>query len=167
MYRTIEDFTEAYGVLTEGTIKLFEVLAKGNLDQSVGEGFRTVRQIAWHIVVTVPEMMRLTGLPLSAIDPTTPPPKTAAKIREGYKKVAEELVEAVESNWDDDTLLVVDDMYGAEWARGLSLAALIHHEIHHRGQLTVVLRQAGVKIPGLYGPAKEEWSRYGMEEPPY
>jgi hypothetical protein len=31
--------------------------------------------------------------------------------------------------------------------------------------MTVLMRLAGLKIPGLYGPSKEEWSRYGMKEP--
>jgi uncharacterized damage-inducible protein DinB len=167
MYRTIEDFVEAYENLSEGTLGVLEQLTDENLDQSVGDGFRSLRHLGWHIVATVPEMMRLTGLPLSAIDPAAPPPETAAEIIDGYKKVTSELVDAVNANWDDESLEEVDDMYGQKWERGLSLAALIHHEIHHRGQMTVLLRQAGCKVPGLYGPSKEEWSQYGMEEPPY
>jgi uncharacterized damage-inducible protein DinB len=26
-----------------------------------------------------------------------------------------------------------------------------------RGQLTVLMRQADLKVPGVYGPSKEEW----------
>jgi uncharacterized damage-inducible protein DinB len=36
------------------------------------------------------------------------------------------------------------------------------HEIHHRGQMTVLMRQAGLKVPGVYGPSREEWTAYGM-----
>ncbi len=32
----------------------------------------------------------------------------------------------------------------------------ISHLIHHRGQLTVYLRLAGVAVPGLYGPSADE-----------
>ncbi|MDB4894556.1 MAG: hypothetical protein JWN15_818 [Firmicutes bacterium] len=32
---------------------------------------------------------------------------------------------------------------------------LLHHLIHHRGQLLTYLRLLGVKIPGLYGPTRE------------
>jgi uncharacterized damage-inducible protein DinB len=167
MYRKIDDFAKAYGILTEGTVKALALLNDGNLDQSVGEGHRTLRHLGWHIVVTVPEMMKLCGLPLSAVDERLPPPDTAAEIVDGYKKVTAELVEAIEANWKDESLTEVDDLYGQKWERGLSLAALINHEIHHRGQMTVLLRQAGGKVPGLYGPAKEEWPQYGMETPPY
>jgi uncharacterized damage-inducible protein DinB len=33
---------------------------------------------------------------------------------------------------------------------------IIHHAIHHRGQLTLMCRLAGGKAPGLYGPNREE-----------
>lgn len=167
MFRKIDDFVETYKQLAEGTIKVLVLLDDNNLDQSVGEGHRTLRHLGWHIVVTVPEMMRLTGLPLSAVAIDSPPPADAGAILDGYKKVATELVDAIKNNWDDDTLTHVDDMYGQKWARGASLAALIHHEIHHRGQMTVLLRQAGRRVPGLFGPAKEEWPEFGMETPPY
>ena len=28
-----------------------------------------------------------------------------------------------------------------------------------------LMRQAGLKVPGLYGPAMEEWSAYGAPTP--
>ena len=31
------------------------------------------------------------------------------------------------------------------------------------GQMTVLLRQAGSSVPGVMGPAKEEWTQMGME----
>jgi uncharacterized damage-inducible protein DinB len=31
-----------------------------------------------------------------------------------------------------------------------------NHIIHHRGQLTVYLRLAGLKVPGMYGPSADE-----------
>lgn len=31
--------------------------------------------------------------------------------------------------------------------------------------MTVLMRQAGLTVPGIYGPAKEEWATFGMEAP--
>jgi uncharacterized damage-inducible protein DinB len=28
--------------------------------------------------------------------------------------------------------------------------------------MTVLMRQAGLKVPGIYGPSREEWSQFGM-----
>lgn len=35
-------------------------------------------------------------------------------------------------------------------------AMVINHLVHHRGQLSVYLRLAGGKVPGLYGPSGDE-----------
>jgi uncharacterized damage-inducible protein DinB len=57
-------------------------------------------------------------------------------------------------------------MFGQfEWAKGFSLSMLINHQIHHRGQMTILMRQANLIVTGVYGPAKEEWSQMGMEAP--
>jgi uncharacterized damage-inducible protein DinB len=39
--------------------------------------------------------------------------------------------------------------------RGAMLRSLIDHQTHHRGQMTVLLRQAGLPVPGVMGPTKE------------
>ena len=167
MYRKIDDFLEAYENITRGTLRLFESMSDDCLDRAVTEGHRTLGQIAWHIVVTVPEMMSKTGLAVSGVDEQAPPPETAAEIIGAYHKVTSGLAGAVKAGWQDESLTHEDEMYGQKWARGMTLTALIDHEIHHRGQMTVLLRQAARPVPGLMGPSKEEWGQYGMEAPPY
>lgn len=39
---------------------------------------------------------------------------------------------------------------------GVVRAILLNHTIHHRGQLTVYLRQLGVALPSTYGPTADE-----------
>jgi len=167
MFRKISDFLQSYDSLTDGTTRVFEQLTDENLDRRVAPGYRTLGDIAWHIVVTIPEMMSRTGLELSAADQHATPPTSAREIQDGYAEASAELRKAVESQWSDETLLETDDMYGERWPRGVSLTSLIHHEIHHRGQMTVLLRQAGAAVPGVYGPSKEEWGQYGGEPPAY
>jgi hypothetical protein len=29
----------------------------------------------------------------------------------------------------------------------------------------VLMRQAGLEIPGLYGPSRQEWAAFGMKPP--
>ena len=54
-------------------------------------------------------------------------------------------------------------MYGEQWANGLTLRLLISHEIHHRGQMFVLMRQAGLRVPDIYGPTREVWIEQGMQ----
>jgi uncharacterized damage-inducible protein DinB len=93
------------------------------------------------------------------------PVPAAAKIAGAYETTARSLLEAIKKEWTDATLSVVDDMYGEKWPRGLTLQILIDHEVHHRGQMTVLMRQAGLVVPGIYGPAREEWAGFGAPPP--
>jgi hypothetical protein len=47
-------------------------------------------------------------------------------------------------------------------SRGQTLLYMIFHQAHHRGQITVLMRQAGLKVVGIYSPAQEEWAEQGM-----
>ncbi|HEX9105992.1 MAG TPA: DinB family protein [Longimicrobiales bacterium] len=161
MFRRVEDFTKAWGTEYEGTLKVFRALTDASLGQRVdGEG-RTVGRLAWHITQSVPEMMNRTGLTLESADEHAPVPATAAAIVTAYEAAGKALLEQVGS-WDDAALLEARDMYGEQWPNGLTLEILIRHQTHHRGQMTVLMRQAGLVVPGVYGPAREEWSAYGM-----
>lgn len=167
MYRKVSDFLDAHERLTDATTRIFEQLTDDNLEQAVAPGYRTLGDLAWHIVTTIPEMTNRAGLGLSAVDETSLPPDSAQEIRDGYATASAELVDAVKSQWTDEDLTKTDGMYGEEWPRGLTLSAVILHEVHHRGQMTVLLRQAGASVPGVYGPSKEEWAKMGTEPPAY
>lgn len=125
---------------------------------------RTLGRLAWHVTTTLAEMMERTGLKVGGPSHDAPVPPSAAAIAATYEAAAKAVADAV-SAWTDATLEVQDEMYGQKWPRGLTLQALVTHQAHHRGQMTVLMRQAGLKVPGAYGPAREEWSAYGMEPP--
>ncbi len=167
MYRKLSDFEQAFGHRSDATARMMDRLTDASLSQPSAPGHRTLGEIAWHVVVSIPEMTARTGLPLTAVNPREPPPDRAARIQRAYRELADELLRLVRESWSDETLLESDDMYGERWPRGLTLAALIHHETHHTGQMSVLMRQAGLRVPGVYGPAKEEWAAMGMEPPRY
>ncbi|MFH1279433.1 MAG: DinB family protein [Candidatus Eisenbacteria bacterium] len=167
MFRRMDDFLNAYDSLREGTGKMMDIMTDEMLVRRVAEGHRTLGGMAWHITTTIPEMMKQVGLGLSSVDAEAPPPGSAKEIADAYRKVSAELAAALREKWSDDTLEIEDDLYGQKFARGKTLAAVLSHETHHRGQMTVLLRQAGAVVPGLFGPAKEEWEGYGKEPPPY
>ena len=167
MFRKLDDFFNGYQNLVEGTKKIFSAIDTDSMDRSVAPGHRTLRGLAWHIVTTVPEMMNQLGLGLSSVDEKTRPPESPDEVRDAYGKVTDELVAALKAKWTDDDLTKTDELYGETWPRGVTLKILMDHEIHHRGQLTVLLRQAGRPVPGVYGPSKEEWTGLGMEPPSY
>ncbi|MBD3160790.1 MAG: hypothetical protein GF346_01475 [Candidatus Eisenbacteria bacterium] len=165
MFRKLDDFLRAYAYQTESTKKILACLTDENLGQAVLDGHRTLGRIAWHITTSTAEMLNRTGLGVSAVGGDDPLPVAAEEIRTQYERVTTEAVEKIRASWSDETLAETDDMYGDQWPRGMTLAILIHHEIHHRGQMTVLLRQAGAKVPGVFGPSLEEWADYGADAP--
>ena len=164
MIRTIADFEETWKNERESSTKVMKALTDASLAQRVSTDGRSLGRIAWHIVQTLGEMGRQTGLAMQVADEHTPQPATAAAIADAYDAGAEALAKAVRTTWTDAELPVEIDMYGQKWARGFALAGLIAHEVHHRGQMTVLMRQAGLMVPGVYGPAKEEWAAFGMPQ---
>lgn len=165
MFRAIEDFVQNWTYESASTQKQMDQLTDESLAQPISGDHRTLGRIAWHIVTTIPEMMSHVGLKMSEVDFKAPVPKTAAEIKKAYAAVSRQLMDQIKADWNDATLQIEDDMYGEKWKRGITLLILIKHEIHHRGQMTVLMRQAGLKVLGFYGPAKEEWVNYGAPPP--
>ena len=162
MYIKLEDFIKDWTYESESTLKVFNNLTDESLTKIVNENVRTAGRLAWHITTSIGEMASRVGLKFKADDPYSAVPATAKEIVDAYKDASENLIAGVKSNWNDETLIVEDDMYGEMWKRGSTLAIIITHQIHHRAQLTVVMRLNGLKVPGVYGPSKEEWKSYGM-----
>ena len=165
MFTKLSHFEKAWEFESDGTLKLLRALTDASLSQAVAPHERTLGRIAWHVTTSLPEMMARTGVKLAGPAEHAPLPKTAAAIVAGYEAAAGSLVPALESAWTDATLQEVDDMYGDKWKRGLTLTVLITHQTHHRGQMTVLMRQAGLRVPGVYGPAHEDWAGMGMQPP--
>jgi uncharacterized damage-inducible protein DinB len=165
MFVKLKHFERAWQHESESTLRVLRALTDASLAQPVAPQERTLGRIAWHVTTTLPEMMGRTGLKLAGPDEHAPMPQTAAAIAAGYQAASASLVDAIAAAWTDETLQQTDDMYGQTWKRGVTLSALITHQAHHRGQMTVLMRQAGLKVPGVYGPAREDWAGMGMEPP--
>lgn len=165
MYRNVQDFLGSWKYESDATHKILCTLTDASLAQRVGPDDRTLGRVVWHLTTSIPEMMERTGLKLTCPAPDAPSPGSAAAIADTYREAAALLAGQIEAEWTDESLEVEDDMYGERWKRGTTLGVLIAHQTHHRGQATVLMRQAGLTVPGVYGPAREEWSAMGMSPP--
>lgn len=165
MFQNLNDFTASWKYEREATEKVLAALTDASLGQAINHDHRTIGRIAWHIIQTAPEMLEKTGLTVEGPPYESPAPTSAADILAAYRKTADSVESQIAAAWTDESLQVEDDMYGERWKRGYTLFCLIIHQSHHRGQLTVLMRQAGLPVPGVYGPAKEEWAGMGMAAP--
>jgi len=164
MYRKIEDFEADWAQESEATLRVLRALTDASLAQRVSPEGRSAGRLAWHVATSIAEMAEQAGLKgvEGNADDKAPTPGRASEIVEGYELAAHTFADAVRSQWSDDDLREEIPMYGDMWSKGLTLSILIRHQAHHRGQLTVLMRQAGLTVPGCYGPAREEWAAMGM-----
>jgi uncharacterized damage-inducible protein DinB len=165
MYKSIKDFLTDRKEENGFTLKLFKELTDESLKQKVWAEGRTLGFLAWHITISIGEMMSKIGLKPDYPPEDAPAPVKAAEIYCTYEKASASMMKEVEAKLTDESLNEEISAYGQTWKKGMILYMLSGHEIHHRGQLTVLMRQAGIKVPGIFGPAKEEWAAYGMQAP--
>jgi len=162
MYRKLEDFTNDWTQESESTLKVFNNLTDESLTKKVNKNVRNAGKLAWHITTSIGEMAHRTGLTFKTMDEESVAPATVKEIVDTYKSTSDNIIAEIKEKWNDEKLLEENDMYGEKWAKGTTLKVLVSHQIHHRAQLTIVMRLNGLKVPGVYGPSKEEWVQYGL-----
>lgn len=162
MYTSIENFKNDFKSETAMTLKMFRAIPDDKLKTKPHENIRSLQRLAWHITLTLGEMMGKTGLSINCPDENTPAPDNIEAICRAYETAAASVLAGVEKNWNDNQLTDLLDMYGEKWSKGTVLDVLIKHEIHHRAQMSTIMRLLDIKVPGTYGPSKEEWAAWNM-----
>ncbi|MDB4952047.1 MAG: dinB family protein [Gemmatimonadetes bacterium] len=155
MYRKIEDFEQTWARESESTLKVLRALTDESLAQPVADGHQTLGGLAWHLTVALTGIAGQMGLPVDGPERGMPMP-SAAEIAAAYEAAARSVAEEVRECWTDELIAEPVPFFGRETPAGVALTFLVLHQTHHRGQMTVLMRQAGLKVPGMYGPAKEE-----------
>ncbi|MFD1848547.1 DinB family protein [Oceanobacillus bengalensis] len=156
MYRKVDDFLADWSFATNGTLQVLESLSDEKLDQAIVEGHSTLGWLGWHISTAPVYFSGLVGLHITSPGDVRVVPNKAKDIVQAYKEVSEAVKSEVEKNFTDEKLIETVDNHGKDTPRGALLRVLIEHQTHHRGQMTVLLRQAGLHVPGVMGPTKED-----------
>ena len=163
MYHTINEFLDDWKTESESTLKVFKNITDESLNREIPNYRRTIGILAWHITGSIGEMMRTAGSPIDAVEESNDQPDSISKIIEEYEKASNNMAAKIKSEWTDASLKEEVNMYGEMWKKEFALKVIVTHQIHHRSQMTVLMRQAGLKVPGIYGPSYEEWKQFGME----
>ncbi|MWC27137.1 DinB family protein [Paenibacillus sp. MMS18-CY102] len=164
MFTSIQNFIEEYTVEYEGTYKLLQLIKDEALQQRVTPEGRTLGYLAWHLVPSK-SIFEPAGLQFEGPPDRSPAPESAETIAQTYLAAAQSLIQAIQTQLTDEDLQRTVITFNQPWKIGYTLSAFLKHEVHHRGQLTILMRQAGLPLIGLYGPTKEEWAEYGVPAP--
>jgi len=114
--------------------------------------------LAWQLAVSQRALVGLLEKGEALWD-TTPHPSKAIDIVSLWDKSTEELRQRLkstdEAKWSSKASL---SMGGSAWSDSIEnmFWGFLLDMIHHRGQLSVYLRQLGVALPSIYGPTADE-----------
>ena len=154
MYRDVNDFIEEWQQSAAGTLQVFEAMTDEKLDQAIAEGHNTLGWLAWHLTNTPVFFGQILGLQITPAGDRAVVPTSAAEIVAAYKQVMADVTEEAKK-LSNETLLEELPAFGTTVKKGAMLRKLVDHQTHHRGQMTVLLRQADLAVPGIMGPTKE------------
>lgn len=161
MYTSVSNFKKEFQYEYKSTLNVFQHVTNETLTLKPHANIRSMQRLIWHITITLGEMLGKAGLTIDCPSEHSEPLNDMAEICKVYEKAATSVLQQVD-HWSDADLLTEVNMYGDNWTKGTVLSVLIKHEAHHRGQLTVLMRLHGLKVPGVYGPSKEEWAAWNM-----
>ena len=125
---------------------------------------RTLGQLAFHIAVVPGSVAEFVAAPSPVQAPQFGPDPSPASSSELMPMLDQSIAKAkkVLGGMDDATLMatwrmMLGDREIMALPRGVMLRSImLNHWYHHRGQLTVYLRQLGVPLPSIYGPTADE-----------
>ncbi len=148
---------------TQTTRRVLERVPDNQLAWRPHEKARTLGELALHVAMVPGGVAELVASPSPAQAPqfTDPSPTSASELIPALDQSIAK-VKKVLGGMDDAALMATwrlmqgDRELLAVPRVAMLRSVMLNHWYHHRGQLTVYLRELGVPIPSIYGPSADE-----------
>ncbi len=160
----LQIFMNTWDAEAKKTAAALRALPAGQYDFRPDAGGRSLGELAWHLAEI--DGYSGFGIERGKFEMGVRPegierPKTIEELAPGYERVHADAMRRVGKLTAADLDRKVIFFTGDEMAiRDILWSALLHHQIHHRGQLSVLCRLAGGVAPGAYGPNREEMAKF-------
>jgi len=155
----IERFVSTWEYESELTARLLKTLPKDQYDFRPDPEGRSLGELAWHLaeieaIMTTIAITRNFSGPMPA---GLERPRTLDEMGVGYERIHREAVDRVRSIAPDDLDRTFPFFGGQRLSvRNVLWTPLLHHLIHHRGQLMMMIRMAHAVPSRIYGPMRED-----------
>jgi uncharacterized damage-inducible protein DinB len=159
--KELETFRSVWEAETANTIRVLESIPEGAYDFRPDPAGRSIGEMAWHLAeVDACIIYGVSTMHFAYSDPVPhleKRPREAAQLAPAFARVHARSLELLAGVTADklDTEIQFADGRGMT-VRDVLWIEILHHTIHHRGQLALLCRMAGGSPPGLYGPNREE-----------
>ncbi len=148
---------------TQTTRRVLERVPDNQLAWRPHEKARTLGELALHVAMVPGGVAELVASPSPAQAPQfiDPSPKSASELIPALDQSIAKATKAL-GDLDDATLMATwrlmqgDRELLAAPRVAMLRSVMLNHWYHHRGQLTVYLRELGVPVPAIYGPSADE-----------
>jgi uncharacterized damage-inducible protein DinB len=155
----VATFRSRWNHEAERTVRVLESLPGDQYEYRPDPKGRSIGELAWHLSEIdaclsfgiAERRFRLEDEP-----PGLARPRQIDQLAPGYRRIHEEAVARLATLDDthlDESVTYIDGR--ALTIREVLWDVMLHHLIHHRGQLILLARMAGGKPPGLFGPNRE------------
>jgi uncharacterized damage-inducible protein DinB len=142
------------------TAKVFRAFPAECLGVKPHERSRSIRDLAWQCVIDERVIEKIINghSDLRNVPPNPPPPETMQEIVSAYEAAHGAALEKMRQPETQFSKTVTVTMRGGsvDLEQAETIWGNLLDQVHHRGQLTIYLRQAGGKVPSIYGPSGDE-----------
>ena len=148
---------------TQTTRRVLERVPGNQLAWRPHEKARTLGELALHVAMVPGGVAELVASPSPAQAPqfTDPSPTSVSELIPALDQSIAKATKVL-GGMDDATLMATwrlmqgDRELLAAPRVAMLRSVMLNHWYHHRGQLTVYLRELGVPVPAIYGPSADE-----------
>ena len=157
-YTTGTDFLKYFENIRARTVRVLECIPRERIDWRPADGMFSFADLIRHLAATERFMFGENAQCKPSRYPGHGP-----ELAQGYEAVMDYL-----RRMHDEALVIFGGLTNADLERRCTtpggidipvwkwLRSMIEHEVHHRGQIYLMLRQLGVATPPLYGLTSEE-----------
>jgi len=160
MSNEVQTFLNTWEHESKVTAAMLRALPEGQYDFRPDAGGRSLGELAWHLAEADAYMtygIERGSFEMGMKPPGIERPKTIAELAPAFERVHQEAVERVKKLTPADLDRKLTFFTGdTPTVRDILWNYLLHHSIHHRGQLSVLCRLAGGVAPAPYGPNREQ-----------
>ena len=154
-----DNFLKIWDAEAMRTSQVLQALPRDQYDFRPDPGGRSIGEMAWHLAEG--DAYNSMGVAQGGFSPDMRPPgmerpRQVEALAPGYERVHREAVERIRKLKPEDLEPKIPYFTGQEMSGAEILWGAVFHNIHHRGQLSLMCRLAGGVSPGVYGPNREE-----------
>jgi uncharacterized damage-inducible protein DinB len=154
----VETFFAVWDREAQKTIDLLKMLPSGQYHFRPDAGGRSLGELAWHLAELDAYLsygVANGAFTADAKPPNIKRPMAIEELAPGYKRVHEEARERLANLKPIDLEKEMQFFGSTQTVSALLWNVMLLHSIHHRGQLSIMVRLAGGIVPELFGPTRE------------